>query len=204
MKKYKNKYRTQSQRKPGWDYSSEAFYFLTLLTQNRDCNLAEITDGKINLLDFGKIIEQEWLKSFEIRKELFLHAFVIMPNHIHCIVEINNSNNAKKNVVADSNFSEYPVDAIFSIKQNKPIRLPKSISSFIAGFKSAVNNKIDNFIDEQKLAIPKYNRKNHFFQPDYHDHVIRNDGEFIRISNYIHHNPKNWGKDKLKKHFKGR
>ncbi|MDP3930339.1 MAG: hypothetical protein Q8R57_15065 [Bacteroidota bacterium] len=198
MKKFKNKYRTQSQRKPGWNYSSEAFYFLTLVTQNRACNLSKITDGKTNLLDFGKIIEKEWFKSFEIRKELFLHAFVIMPNHLHCIVEINKSNDEKTQVVVDTNLSEYPIDNIFSIKRNKPIRLPKSISSFIAGFKSATNNKIDNFIDEQNLAIPKYNRKNHFFQPDYHDHIIRNDGEFIRISNYIQQNPKNWEKDKLK------
>ena len=47
----------------------------------------------------------------------------------------------------------------------KITRKPKSISSFIAGFKSAVNAKIDDYIDDHRLDIPKYNRDNHFFNP---------------------------------------
>jgi REP element-mobilizing transposase RayT len=46
---------------------------------------------KMELSDFGKIVEQELFKSFEIRQELILHEYVIMPNHIHAIVEINNT-----------------------------------------------------------------------------------------------------------------
>lgn len=78
-----------------------------------------------------------------------------------------------------------------SIKRNIPVRLPKSISSFIAGFKSAVNSKIDDYIDTNQLDIPKYNRNNHFFLPNDHDHVIRNDEEYQRIKRYIINNPKN-------------
>ena len=52
------------------------------------------------------------------------------------------------------------------IIRNSPIRLPKSISSFIAGFKSSVNSKIDDYIDDNQLTIPKYNKNNHFFQPN--------------------------------------
>ena len=84
----------------------------------------------------------------------------------------------------------------FSIKRNMPIRLPKSISSFIAGFKPAVNSQIDNYIDEHHLKIPKYNRNNHFFQPNYH--VIRNHFEYQRIANYIFQNPTKWDNDSLR------
>ncbi len=86
---------------------------------------------------------------------------------------------------------------LLSIKRNPPIRLPKSISSFMAGFKSAVNTKIDDYIDEHQLNTSKYNKKNHFFQPNYHDHIIRNDREFGIIERYIVNNPMNWGKDKI-------
>jgi hypothetical protein len=86
---------------------------------------------------------------------------------------------------------------ILQIIPNSPIRLPKSISSFIAGFKSAVNTKIDNYIDEHQLDIPKYNKNNHFFQPNYHDHIIRNHFEYQTISNYINNNPMNWNNDKF-------
>ena len=94
-----------------------------------------------------------------------------------------------------------PIESIdpelLTIKRNPPKRLPKSISSFIAGFKSSVNTKIDDYIDEHHLDIPKYNRYNHFFQPNYHDHIIRNHCEYVDISNYIINNPINWDKDKF-------
>lgn len=59
-------------------------------------------------------------------------------------------------------------------KPNNFYRKPKSISSFIAGYKSVINTKIDDYIDEHNLGMPKYNRNNHFFQPNYYDHIIRN------------------------------
>jgi len=92
MDKFKNKYRIQSHRKPHWDYSADALYFLTINTQNRECNLGKIVNAGgralLQLSDFGKIVKTEWYKSFEIRNELILHEFVIMPNHLHTIVEI--------------------------------------------------------------------------------------------------------------------
>jgi REP element-mobilizing transposase RayT len=176
----------------------------------------------MQLSDFGKIIEHEWIKSFEIRKELFLHQYVIMPNHIHTIVEIYHENrddlygktqclnidietngrvSLPPNVTPNATNSDTSIELIdpqlLSIKRNPPKRLPKSISSFIAGFKSAVNTKIDGFIDEHQLGIPKYNRKNHYFQPNYHDHIVRNDWEYLNIANYIINNPNNWHRDKL-------
>jgi putative transposase len=163
--------------------------------------LGEIVDETMILSDFGKIVETEWYKSFEIRDELVLHEFVIMPNHLHAIVEINNGlpptvethGRASLPIVPDSPI----VSELLSIKRNTPIRLPKSISSFMAGFKSSINTKIDDYIDEHQLILPKYNRNNHFFQPNYHDHIIRNDIEYRNISNYIINNPANWKKDKI-------
>ncbi len=67
----------------------------------------------------------------------------------------------------------------------------------MAGFKSAVNTKIDDYIDDNNLDIPKYNRNNPFFQRDYHDRIIRNEAEFQRIKYYIINNPKNWNGDRL-------
>jgi len=233
MDKYKNKYRIQSHRKPNWDYSSNAMYFLTIVTQNRECNLCEIVNNEMILFDFGKIVECEWFKSFEIRNELFLHDFVLMPNHIHAIVEIYNENRGNISVPTEMTMTDtittdmitadmittdmittlethgrvslqrvsLPIKSIksdiSSILRNAPVRLPTSISSFIAGFKSSVNTKIDDYIDEHQLDIPKYNKNNHFFQPNYHDHIIRNHLEYQTISNYIINNPKNWNNDKF-------
>lgn len=209
MDKYKNKYRTKSHRLPHWDYSANALYFLTIVTQNRKCILGKIKNAEIVLSDIGKIVDDEFLKSFDIRNELFLCEYVIMPNHLHTIVEIrhpddvvephgHNVESHGRAILHDtiqppksSEFNHFP------IKRNMPIRLPKSISSFMAGFKSAVNTKIDDYIDKHNLPIPKYNRNNHFFQPNYHDHIIRNHFEYQRIANYIIQNPSKWDNDTL-------
>jgi len=220
--KFKNKYRGISHRKPGWDYSSDGMYFITLVTQNRICNLGKIIDtagnAYVQLSDFGQMVDAEWKKSFEIRNELFMDEYIIMPNHLHAIVVIdkNDKTMADKNgdgvaAETDDGVTAETVGAHGRAPLRFPphiqwqphiqlqpfYRLPKSISSFFAGFKSAVNSTIDDYIDENNVNIPKYNRNNHFFQPNYYDHIIRDEQSYHRISEYIKNNPAKWQVDKF-------
>ncbi|PJJ07990.1 transposase IS200 family protein [Flavobacterium sp. 1] len=101
MALFKNKYRTESNRLKNWDYSSKAIYFITLATQNRKCIFGDIENKKMHLNDKGKIIETELLKSIQIRDRWFFHNWVIMPNHIHLLIEIlelSNDNSSTNNV----------------------------------------------------------------------------------------------------------
>ena len=77
---------------PGWDYPGNGYYFITLVTPNRECNPGKIINGKIILSDFGRIVDPEWNKSFEICYELILDKYFIMPNHLHAIVIIDKLN----------------------------------------------------------------------------------------------------------------
>ena len=90
MEKFRSKYRIRTHRKPRWDYSAGALYFVTIVTQHRECNLGVIVNNEMQLSDFGNIVKHEWLKSFTIRSELILHQFAIMPNHLHAVFEICN------------------------------------------------------------------------------------------------------------------
>lgn len=98
MDKFQNKYRIQSHRMPNWDYSATGIYFITIVTQGRVCYLGEIIDGKMILSDFGIIANQQWYESFNIRNELFLNEFIIMPNHIHALIILK-----KNNITASNN-----------------------------------------------------------------------------------------------------
>jgi REP element-mobilizing transposase RayT len=206
---------------PGWDYSGNGFYFITMIIQNRGCILGKIENNEMTLSDFGKIAEQEWYKSFEIRKELILDVFQMMPNHLHAIVVIkknrdsNNTNNnhgtndshglhdfhvethgrASLRENPHNNAGENQSNQTEHSDQPRFYRKPKSLSSFVAGYKSAVTTKIDDFIDLHNLPIEKYNRNNRLWQANYNDHIIRNDDEYWRIKNYIKNNPKNWKDD---------
>jgi REP element-mobilizing transposase RayT len=215
-KKYRNKYRIQSHRMPGWDYGGNGLYFITLVTQNRECHLGEIVNGDgqkiMDLSDFGRIVQTEWEKSFTLRDELSVDEYIIMPNHLHAIIVLEKrDDNGTDGMDGMNGTHGWHVETHgraslqgHSHRQSQKsqpsekspfTRKPKSISSFIAGFKSAVISKIDDYIDEHRLDIPKYNRQNHFFQSNYYDRIIRNEQEYQRIKKYIINNPAKWMDD---------
>lgn len=194
MTLFAGKFRAESHRLPGWNYANAAVYFITLVMENRACILGEISGGEMYLSDFGRIVEEAFGKSFEIRKELILHDYVIMPNHLHALVEIIPVNSV------DSDGRPYQPKFIpnYDSEKKMPIRQPKSISSFVAGFKSATVKMIDDFIDEKGLKIPKYNRFNRLWQNNYNDIIVRNESSFWNIKRYIQNNPQNWVEDNLR------
>ena len=90
QEKFQNKYRVKSARLASWDYSWDGSYFITICSINRELIFGEIENGEMILSPIGEIVQQEWDRSFQIRNELFCDAFVLMPNHLHAIVRIEN------------------------------------------------------------------------------------------------------------------
>lgn len=61
MEKFKNRYRIESIRLKDWDYSSDAYYFVTICTKDRICHLGEIINDEMMLSEQGKIVQNQWL-----------------------------------------------------------------------------------------------------------------------------------------------
>lgn len=87
----------RSIRLRGYDYTRAGAYFVTICTQNGECLFGDIVDGEMRLNQFGEIVRNEWMKSAQIRRELELDVFVIMPNHVHGIVVVANHVDRQKN-----------------------------------------------------------------------------------------------------------
>ena len=189
---FKNKYRISSNRMRNWDYAGNGHYFITSVTAFRQELFGEIVNNEMVLNDFGKIVYDEFFKSFEIRKELYLGEIILMPNHWHAIIILDKSicTGLYQKIHSSQKQNEY-----FPL-----IRKPKSISTFVSGFKSSAITQIDNFIDKNNLAIPKFNKLNPLWQPNYYDHIIRDSDEYNKIANYIINNPQNWENDMFSKH----
>ena len=184
---FKNKYRIPSNRLCGWDYAHTGHYYITIVTYDRIPYFGHIQDGEMVLNEMGQIVFDEFFKSFKIRSELFLGAFVLMPNHIHAIVILVNPEQNDNHVETHGRASLQPPKS--NILQ--PFhRQPKSISSFVAGFKSATIKRIDDWIDENNMPLEKFNSNNPLWQSNYHDHIIRNEIEYRDIAQYIADNPK--------------
>ena len=78
----------KSIRLKGYDYSQSGLYFITICTYEGLNFLGKIENGEMILNEYGKIAEEEILKTAEIRKNIEIDGYCIMPNHIHMIIEI--------------------------------------------------------------------------------------------------------------------
>jgi REP element-mobilizing transposase RayT len=78
----------RSIRLPGHDYTQPGAYFITICTHQRQCLFGDVVDGALQLNELGQIVAEEWQKSAQIRREIELDDFVVMPNHLHGIIWI--------------------------------------------------------------------------------------------------------------------
>jgi len=74
-----------------YDYTEPNWYYITICTHDRENIFGKIQRSKMILNEFGKIVDEEWLKTKEIRKNIDLDYYVIMPNHLHGIIIIEQS-----------------------------------------------------------------------------------------------------------------
>ena len=76
-------------RMNGYDYSRDGLYFVTCCVQNMACVFGNITQDEMRLNKYRLIAEKQWAWLQEQYPYIISHAFVVMPNHIHAILEIN-------------------------------------------------------------------------------------------------------------------
>jgi REP element-mobilizing transposase RayT len=186
MSKFRNKYRVESARLEGYDYSSEGMYFITINTERHQRYFGKIVEGKMLPTEIGKIAHEEWFRTLEIRNDmnLQLHEFVVMPNHIHGIIEIGknkfNVTNPRRDATHGVSHSHKDQKLVY---KNTFSPQSKNIASIIRGYKSAVTKHAHIL------------GKEFSWQTRYYDRIIRDYKEYTRIANYIKSNVDNWAKD---------
>jgi REP element-mobilizing transposase RayT len=198
----KNFHNRRSIRLPHYDYSKPGAYFLTFCVENRDeqlfGNIVGATCGRpgmpqnhqqMVLNDFGKIVRDEWERSFQFRRELKMDEYVIMPNHFHAIVIIRDLCTGGLRVAHDA-IAASPVSSgdppVAPTKERPRGPKSKSIGSLIAGFKSVVTKRINQI--RKTPGCPLWQR-------NYYEHIIRDEESFFAVRQYIRDNPANWDED---------
>lgn len=82
-----NIHHRRSIRLKDYDYSLKGLYFIMICCQNRVCRFGNIVEGKMVLNDAGIMVDK-WFYELENKfHDIKCHEMVIMPNHIHFIVE---------------------------------------------------------------------------------------------------------------------
>jgi REP element-mobilizing transposase RayT len=191
----RNKHHRQSIRLQGYDYASAGGYFITICSHQRECLFGEVVDGTMQLNELGKIVAEEWERSPNLRQEIKLDAWIVMPNHFHGIVFIEpvaslGANNHGIGIDAPIQ-SDGLAQSDAPLPTNMPNRKPRSLGSFIAGFKMAVTKRINLLRGTPRIPI---------WQRNYYEHIIRNDAALYKIREYVQTNPILWNTDQLHSH----
>ncbi|MEW5798062.1 MAG: transposase [Bacteroidota bacterium] len=164
----KYKYHKQY-RLPYYNYASTNLYFVTICTYKRQEIFGRILNSKINLSDEGKCVEDSWKMIPVVANYAGIDVFVIMPNHIHGIIAINNPDEPR----------ELPTKA-FAVRK-------RSLSNVVRNFKTAVTTKIRKLKNDNEYPV---------WQSRFYDRIIRNEKELNAIRNYIINNPVKWEEER--------
>jgi len=78
----------RSIRLPGYDYAQPGAYFVTIVSHGRELLFGAIVDGEMQPNACGEAVQRVWFELPEHYPQFRRDAFVVMPNHVHGIVVI--------------------------------------------------------------------------------------------------------------------
>ena len=159
----------KSIRLKGYDYSNPWWYYVTICVKEHRYFLGKVNKDKVELSSCGLIAKQFWEEIPKHFPDTEIDYFVVMPNHIHGIIIINESRDVIYNVPTKENYFS-------NISPNK-----RSLSVIIRTFKAAVTRECH-----------KNGNKEFQWQRNYYDRIIRNEKELFHIRKYILQNPLKW------------
>ena len=184
----------RSIRLPGYDYSQAGAYFITLCSWQRAFLFGEVVDGEMKLTVLGKIVTAEWQRLAVRFPFLQLGEWVVMPNHFHGILIIGESDGTGTGGISDG---LYPAGERESA-DNFPRALTAPNPSAREQFGAPVAGSIPTIIRSFKASVTCMARsEGTVWQRNYYEHIIRNEAEMQRITDYIQHNPLRWQEDQL-------
>ena len=161
----------KSPRLKTWDYTNPYWYFITICTKDHKNFFGEIIDSKMIQNELGARLEFEWLKTEELRENVDLDYYQIMPNHFHGIIILQ------------------------SVGTRRGVSLQME-----RDFGHILPNSLSIIVNQLKGSVKRWANKNGFnsfqWQRSFYDRIIRNEEELFQIRKYIEQNPLKRGIEK--------
>ena len=188
----------KANRLKGYDYSRDNLYFVTSCVKDMVCCFGRVGTGcdlsgdnagtdrvqtgrglsaqepRMILNEYGKIAEDYWYWLGEQYPYIILHEFIVMPNHMHGIIEINRDAIAVR------------TGRVRTGRDLSLLPKIKSLSEIMGAYKMKVSKEI-HLAGDPEFA----------WHRSFHDHIIRDEKSYENISSYIINNPNSWDQDKF-------
>jgi putative transposase len=172
-----NRHHRRSIRLKGYDYAQPGAYFVTICVQDRECLLGTIADGEMRLNDAGRMVQSWWDRLPEKYPTVETDGFVIMPNHIHGII-----------VIAESD----DVGANPRVRPDEQTHgSAPTLGEIVQWFKTMTTNAYIRGVKQD--GWKPFPGK--LWQRNYHERIVRNEQELNAVRRYIHNNPARWAED---------
>ena len=192
---YKNRYRVSSAR-ADWHAYDGGFYHVTVCTKDRELYFGEIVDGTMSLSEIGKYAEEQFRNVISYYPYAEIPVFIVMPNHIHAIVVIDNRtprrdaihrvsdiHRVKEDMMDDSSMdSETPKGGLTG---NDNPMLHQRLGTVIRGLKA----RVTHYANEEGIEFA--------WQSRFHDRIIRNQKDLNEATKYIENNVVKWKGDEM-------
>ena len=165
----------RSIRLPEYDYSQSGIYAVTICAYNKKCLFGGVSNEIMEMNEIGRLVSACWQ---EIPKQLHyvdLLDYIVMPNHLHGIIIIDNDGR----IMGTASRAHTRTEAF-----GKPSR--DSLPTIIRSYKSGVTRRINQ---------PYPDLYSRIWQRGYYERVVRNEKELRGIIDYIITNPENSDKD---------
>lgn len=162
----------KSLRLKNYDYSQDGIYFVTFCSYKNQCFFWEIVDGEMVLNDYWKLVEGEILSTEQIRDEIFIDSYIVMPNHVHMLIEIRWVGTA----------------GLLSLQEKH--------DKWMAILKNTLSNSIQAIKSSATRSIRKqFNDYEFKWQRSFYDVIIKNEEQLNQTRLYIEQNPLKWHLD---------
>lgn len=155
-----------------YDYSFPGSYYVTICTRDKRHLFGRILNDQMRRNDCGEIAHREWFRSAELRQDIALDAFIVMPNHVHGIIIIRRGIPPTRDAPTVERFGKL---------------VAGSLPTLVRAYKSAVTKSINESLNTPGSPV---------WQRNYYEHVIRDEEEMNRIREYIMTNPLRWRSDR--------
>ena len=185
MKHDGDKHDRRSIRLPAYDYAQAGAYFVTIVTKDRMCLFGEIVDREMLPNHFGRIVQSTWNDLPEHYPGVECDSFVVMPNHVHGIIELaDGSADGDSDVGAGLKPARWVVGSNSIRAGLKPV---PALPEIIRAFKTFSARRVNQMRNTGGAPL---------WQRNYYEHVVRGENELNRIREYISTNPLQWEMDR--------
>jgi hypothetical protein len=149
----------------------------------------EVITHQMILNECGIIADRQWHWLENQYPYVRVHNHIVMPNHVHAIIEIN------RDLIHAWNPDVYVGtgrDLSLHIHPDSNIKI-KPLSELIGAYKTTSSKQI------HRIQAPdeSYPYQSFRWHRSFHDRIIRNQKEYRRIAAYIDRNPTAWARDEF-------